>query len=121
MQLILTVLSILVIANPFSARSQGTIIFDNKNLTDPTRGGIYHAPVTLPDETPLAGTAFTAGLFHVQSGSLTLLATSTFRSEFGIGFFTEPQLVGVPGVPEGSPATFRVRVWETSAGSYDAA
>jgi hypothetical protein len=30
-----------------------------------------------------------------------------------------PQTPSVPGVPSGAPATFRVRVWETTAGSYE--
>jgi hypothetical protein len=100
--------------------AQGTLTFDNRNLTDPITGSRYEAPVSLPDGSAAAGDAFTAGLFLVQPGSLSLLATTTFRTGAGAGFFLPPlSVVSVPGIPSGSAATFRARVWETAAGSFE--
>ena len=52
------------------------------------------------------------------NGSLSLIATTPFRTGAAAGFFV-PQEPSVPGIPWGSPATVRVRVWETAAGSYE--
>jgi hypothetical protein len=102
------------------AYAQGTILFSNRNLTDPLTGAIYHAPVTLPDGSAAAGSAFTAGLFLVEPTGLKLIGTTFLRPGVGAGFW---QAVGfdVPSVAPGAPATFRARVWETSAGSYESA
>ena len=100
----------------FSARAQGLLTFNNRGLAGPS--GFYDAPVSLPDGTRAAGDAFTAGLFLVGNGSLSLIATTPFRTGAAAGFFVQ-QEPSVPGVPWGSPATFRVRVWETVAGSYE--
>jgi hypothetical protein len=54
----------------------------------------------------------------VQGNSLTPVTTAPFRIG---GFFPEggAYVATVPGVPPGAAATFRVRVWETSAASYE--
>ena len=113
----------LLICSSFSHNhAQGSILFNNRGLTDPATGVRYDARVTLPDGTGAAGDAFTAGLFLVEGASLSLLGTTRFRSTSAqaAGFFLpEPGIIYVPGIPSGSSATFRVRVWETSAGSYD--
>jgi hypothetical protein len=102
--------------------AQGTIIFNNRSLTDRASGLIYHAPVTLPDGTGASGSEFTAGLFLVEGQQTTLLATTYFRTGPAAGFVVQlPDTVKVPGILPGSPATFRARVWETSAGSYEGA
>ena len=100
----------------FNARAQGLLTFNNRGLAGPS--GFYDAPVSLPDGTRAAGDAFTAGLFLVGNGSLSLIATTPFRTGAAAGFFV-PQEPSVPGVPWGSPATVRVRIWETAAGSYE--
>jgi hypothetical protein len=100
----------------FNARAQGLLTFNNRGLAGPS--GFYDAPVSLPDGTRAAGDAFTAGLFLVGNGSLSLIATTPFRSGAAAGFFV-PQESSVPGVAWGAPATVRVRVWETAAGSYE--
>ena len=47
---------------------------------------------------------------------------TTFREEPAIArYFVKPITVQVPGIPAGSPATVRMRMWNTSAGSYEAA
>jgi len=98
--------------------AQGTVRFENRGLR--SASGFYDAPVSLPDGSRAAGPLFTAGLYLVSDTGLNLIATSPFRSGAAAGFF-EVSNVMVPGVPAGSPATFRVRVWETIAGSYEAA
>jgi hypothetical protein len=99
---------------------QGTIIFYNRNLTDPNTGASYQARVTLPDGTGAEGGAFTAGLFLVQPNGLELLKTMPFREGAAPGYLLL-EVVIVPGIPSGSPAIFRARVWETAAGSFEAA
>jgi hypothetical protein len=100
--------------------AQGTILFSNRNLADPRTGALYDAPVSLPNGTRAEGGAFTAGLFVVEGDQLRLVHSRQFRTGIGAGFFLQdPNPIEIGGVAPGSPATFRVRVWETSAGSYD--
>jgi hypothetical protein len=106
-------------ASSVSVFTQGFLTFHNRALSNPTDGSIYDAPVTLPTGQG-AGTDFTAGLYLVSPAGLTLLETSPFRPN-RTGFFTAPLAVEVPGIPPGSPGTFRVRVWEGRAGSYETA
>lgn len=116
------VVATLLVASPIRVGAQGTLIFNNRNLTDPVTGGIYHARVTLPDGSGARGSAFTAGLFVVEPGSLRLVFTTTFRevNDVVAGYFAGGgSYVTIPGIPRNSPATLRVRVWETTAGSYD--
>jgi hypothetical protein len=96
--------------------AQGTVHFNNRGLRSPE--GFYDAPVSLPNGSLAAGPEFTAGLFLLQGDSLNLVTTSPFRTGAAAGFFLLQDVI-VPGVPAGSPATFRVRVWETAAQSYD--
>jgi hypothetical protein len=124
MKTALRLVTIVLILASFDRRSglfaQGTIIFNNRNLTDPTTGASYHAPVTLPNGGGAEGGAFTAGLFLVHPGALELLKSTPFREGAAAGYIV-PDVVIVPGIQSGSPATFRVRVWETAAGSFEAA
>jgi hypothetical protein len=101
-----------------SSHGQGTLYFDNRNLFSPeTR--TYEAPVTLPNGMG-PGALATGGLFLDTGGSLTLVATAEFWNDppEWRGFF-KSYLVEVPGVLPLETATFRVRVWETAAGSYE--
>ena len=107
-----------VIAISLQASAQGLIGFSNTGLVD-AQLGLYNAPVSLPDGS-LANSRFIAGLFLVQPNQLTLLGTSPFRNGPAAGFFI-PDGFQVPGFPPVSRATFRARVWETAAGSYEAA
>ena len=100
-----------------STLAQGAVKFNNRGLRGPQ--GFYDAPVSLPDGSRVSGPEFTAGLFLVESGgSLELVMTSPFRTGAAAGFFV-PDSPLVPGTTPGLPATFRVRVWETAAGSYE--
>ena len=113
-----TLLLFLLLA--LDARAQGLIVFYNRNLLDPDTGARYDAPVNLPGGTGVQGSTFTAGLFVAQTDGLQLLATTFFHeSPAGAGIFAQSQGMEVPDIPSGSPATFRVRVWETAAGSYE--
>jgi hypothetical protein len=98
--------------------AQGTIAFANRGLFDPQLG-LYEARVSLPDGS-FADGRFAAGLFLVEPNQLTLLGTTPFRSGPAAGFFL-PVGFQVPGIPAGCPATFRARVWDTAASSYEAA
>ncbi|HUS36557.1 MAG TPA: hypothetical protein VM680_14490 [Verrucomicrobiae bacterium] len=113
-----TLLLFLLLA--LDARAQGLVLFYNRNLEDPDTHQLYNASVTLPNGAGVEGSAFTAGLFLSQTGSFNLIATTFFREGAGAGLFTTPQgSTEVPGIPPGLPATFRARVWETAAGSYE--
>src|SRR5688572_3288696 len=109
----------LLLLSPVSALCQGSLTFENRGLVDPELG-LYDAPVSLPNGSTAAGDAFIAGVFLLNGNSLDLLGTSTFRSGGAAGFFF-PTEVFVPGFPQGSQVILRARVWETAAGSYDAA
>ena len=87
------------------------LVFDNR-----TRAG--DAPVYWPDGSG-PGPRATAGLYLVEGQSLTLLSTSPFRDNPLTSHYIIPTEVIVPGISAGQPATFRVRVWETTAGSYE--
>jgi hypothetical protein len=97
-----------------TAFAQGTIIFNN-------RTGPVDAPVSRPDGTG-AGAGVTAQLFLVGGGgALTpLVPTTTFRTSTpAAAFYLNQVTVVVPGIPAGSPATVRMRVWEGA--SWEAA
>ncbi|MGZ8940075.1 MAG: PEP-CTERM sorting domain-containing protein [Limisphaerales bacterium] len=98
-----------------SSFAQGTVFFNNRTSTGDAR-------FTRPDGTGL-GAGYTAQLYLVNGSVLTpLTPTTTFRTtSAAAAFFVNAVDVVVPGVPAGSPATFRVRIFETAAGSYDAA
>jgi hypothetical protein len=79
------------------ALAQGTIFFNNRSLRLPDDSCCYDAPVTLPDGSGAAGETFTAGLFLVKESSLTVLATTSFRTGVAAGYFLDPPVVSVPG------------------------
>ena len=116
MKKILLAIAALVIA--VSAQAQGTLTFNNKVGTDVV------AKVT-KDGVGVAGTEYTAQLVLVGgNGSVTALTpTATFRTTTaGLGYVTQPtEEVVVGGVAAGSSGTFRMRAWNTAAGSYAAA
>lgn len=104
-----------VLCLSLSSFAQGTVFFNNRTSTG-------DVPFTRLDGSGL-GEGFTAQLFLVNGLTLTpLTPTTTFRTTSPA---TTPYIhaldIVVPSVPAGSPATFRIRVFETAAGSYDAA
>lgn len=99
-----------------STFAQGTVFFNNRTSTG-------DVPFLRYPGGPGLGEGFTAQLFLVNGQVLTpLTPTTTFRttSPAATPYIHALDIV-VPTVPAGSPATFRVRVYETAAGSYDAA
>jgi hypothetical protein len=115
MKKILLAIAALVIA--VSAQAQGTLTFHNKVGTE------VNAKVT-NDGVGVAGAEYTAQLVLVGgNGSLTALTpTAIFRTGAGIGYVSQPtEEVVVGGVAAGSSGTFRMRAWNTAAGSYAAA
>jgi hypothetical protein len=98
------------------ALAQGRLLFQNRSLFHPDLGGDYSAPVTFADGTAV-GSSITAGLYMVQNGSESLVVTSPFRS-LPSGYINPIDVI-VPGTVPGETAIFRVKVWETAAGSYE--
>ena len=91
--------------------AQGMLAFTNR-----TRSG--DRPVYWPDGSG-PGSRATAGLYWVQGDSMTLVATEPFNPRVDLAYFFGAKSVFFPDVPPSTPATFRVRVWETSAGSFE--
>jgi len=100
---------------------QGTVNFGNL-------GGGVNAPVLLGTTGHGPGPDYVAQLFLQQGNNYTALTpTSPFRAA-GTGaqavldqYFTTVSGLTVPGVATGSPATFVVRAYKSSYGSFDAA
>jgi hypothetical protein len=103
-----------------STLGQGTIFFNN-------RTSLGDVPISLPD-----GSGFgsypggaSAQLYLVQRGGgplVPLFPATTFRTSTPAAtYFVNPVDVSVSNLPAGTPVTVVMRVWNTSAGSYDAA
>ena len=117
MKKIIVVLSLAIVS--ISTFAQGTIFFNNR-----TSAG--DVPIALPDGSGIGSIpgGASAQLFLVgAAGTYTpLLPATTFRTSTPAAtFFVNPVDVIVPTIPAGSPATIVMRVWNTSAGSYEAA
>jgi hypothetical protein len=100
-----------------STLAQGKIHFANL-------GGGVNAPVFLPDcSSPISGSAFHAGLYAGPQNSLepALLLVSDSVTTFASAGYFSLGFVDVAGVLPGQVAALQVRVWETSAGSYESA
>jgi len=98
---------------------QGTVQFANRDLTS----GL-DAPILLAGTTHGPGADYTAQLFLVNGTTFTpLTPASTFNATTGTiaDKYIKSVTVEVPGVAGGSSATFVVRAWLTSSGSFDAA
>jgi hypothetical protein len=104
---------------------QGQVVFANRVT------GVFDAPVTVLGSNPLRGpgSAFSAQLYLQPAGGgalVPLTPIATFR-DAGTGAAAVadrywPQVaVDVPGVAAGGNATFVVRAWQTSLGTYDQA
>jgi hypothetical protein len=107
------IMTLAVVAIVGSAYAQGTILFSNADLTGPS--GLYNASIYYWDKP--ADSTFTVGLFLGH----TLLATDVFFDDVTGLFLGTGEPVVVPGFTTGSTPTLTVRIWETSAGSFDAA
>jgi len=98
---------------------QGQVYFSNRD----TPSGL-NAPVLLAGTTHGPGSDYTAQLYLSSGGAFTALTPpSTFRASNGTiqDQYWLPVTVDVPGVAAGGSATFVVRAWQTSAGSFAAA
>jgi hypothetical protein len=95
-------------ASAGAAYAQGTITFFSANQ------------VFMPGGTVGVGAGYTAGLFLANDRN-TALGTTTFLTAGGEGYLDAKDFA-VPGFATGtSNARYVVRVWETAAGSYNAA
>ena len=113
-----------VLLTTVSCFAQGQVNFANRVGAG---GAILNAPVTFQGTQDGPGPGYSVQLLLSANGSLTpLLPISTFNpAGTGAGVisskFWAPKTVDVPGVFGGQTATFVVRAWYTSLGSYGAA
>jgi hypothetical protein len=96
--------------------AQGTIEFRNDFISNAQTGELYEAPVFTADGLPVSAN-FSAGLYLLRAGSESLIAVTSFRDTRPGRL--NPIDVSVPGIPGGEQAAFRLKVWETAAGSYE--
>lgn len=103
---------------------QGQVVFANR-----VGAAGLDAPVTVAGSNPQVGPGATwsAQLYLVSGTTFTALTPPTTFRPAGTGAaaiqdrYWVNQTVDVPGVAPGNNATFVVRAWQTSLGSYDAA
>jgi hypothetical protein len=129
-------IALAAVAMTVSAFAQGTVTYYNRGVVNP-QGQTVNVPIFLADGVTGPGTTgantYSVGLFLKSGSTYTLLATAADGTT-GIGAFRTqttpsdltPYMVGpitiaVPGVAAGAPATFQVRAWRTSQGTYDLA
>ena len=113
-----------VLLTTVSCFAQGQVNFANRVGAG---GSIVNAPVIITGTQDGPGPGWSVQLLLSANNSLTpLTPISTFNPP-GTGAgeissqFWAPKTVDVPGVFGGSQATFVVRTWQTSFGSYGAA
>lgn len=94
-----------------SSYSQGTITFQYFGA------GVGETPILYPDGTTPVDSSFTVGLY-LTSNLNTPLATTEIFQQTGLFQFNGPDIV-VPGTLAGQNANLTIRVWKTSAGSFD--
>src|SRR5678816_151345 len=113
-----------VLLTTVSCFAQGQVNFANRVGAG---GSILNAPVTITGTQNGPGLDYSVQLLLSANNSLTpLTPVSTFNPPgTGAGMissmFWAPKTVDVPGVFGGQSATFVVRAWKTSLGSYGAA
>jgi len=117
-------IALAVVLTTVSCFAQGQVNFANRVGAG---GAILNAPVFIQGTQNGPGPDYSVQLLLSANGSLTpLTPISTFNSP-GTGAaaissqFWAPKTVEVPGVFGGQTATFVVRAWYTSLGSYGAA
>jgi len=101
-----------------NAYSQGSIVFRNTLLFDPRTGEPYDAVATFSNGA-LVGAGYSASLYLVDGSSESLVGETIFRPSRP-GHLSSIQFI-ISGIRPGEPATFRVKAWETAAGSYETA
>jgi hypothetical protein len=101
---------------------QGQVVFANR-----VGAAGLDAPVLIAGTQTGPGPGYSAQLFLSAGGSLTPLTPTSVFQAAGTGTaairdrYWEARTVDVPGVAAGNNATFVVRAWQTSKGSFDAA
>jgi hypothetical protein len=117
-KLLIAIAAVMITAATYG---QGQVVFNNR-----VGAAGIDAPVKLPDGTG-PGPDYSAQLYLSSNGSLTpLTPVTTFQAAgTGASAIKSQYLVGVtvdvPGVTPGTEASFVIRAWKTSAGSFDAA
>ena len=127
-------IALAAVAMSVSAFAQGTVTYYNRGVVN-QQGQTVNVPITLGSLTgPGPGTTgantYSVGLFLKNGSTYTLLPTaadgtsavSGFRTAAGLeAYMPGPITIAVPNVAAGAPATFQVRAWRTSQGTYDVA
>jgi hypothetical protein len=122
-------LTLAAVAMSISAFAQGDITYFNRQVID---GGVTrNIPVTLGPGVAgngFPGPEYSIGLFQQTApGVFSLVpgSTTTFRNNAttGVpdGYMSTSVNVVIPGIPAGSPMTFRLGAWLTSQGTFDQA
>jgi hypothetical protein len=117
-KLLIALAAVLITASSYG---QGRVNFATKVGTD------VDAPVFIAGTQTGPGPDWSAGLYLSQNGSLTALTpTVTFRPAGTGGAaianrYVAGQVLDVPQITPGNAATFVMRAWLTSLGSFDAA
>ena len=99
-----------------ASHGQGSIIFRNFALIDPRADQPYDALATYSNGARI-GPEFSGGLYLVSGPAESLVGVTRFRMSRP-GTLDPIQFI-IPGIRPGEPATFRVKAWETAAGSYE--
>jgi len=124
-KLLIALAAVMVSVATYAQGTLGTVSFNTRIP------GVVDAPVSFGDANgPGPGDTWSAGLWSVGTGgTLTPIPASftTFRPVPAGGnallakYVTTVGTVEVPGTTTGGNATLRMRAWQTSAGSFDAA
>jgi hypothetical protein len=114
-KLLIALAAVLVAAASYA---QGTVAFNNRV----TSIGL-DAPIRMPDGVTGVGPGYSAALFlSGSSGANVLIPSSltTFRAGAGAAYVV-PSVATVAGFAAGTVANLKIRAWDTTAGSYEAA
>jgi len=118
-KLLVALAAVLVTAATYG---QGQVNFNNLGSVGNgtyANGAIYRPGGVNGSQVNGAGAGYTAGLFI--AGSTIPLGTTTFFTDPGAEYLLNPIDITVPNVASGNTASFEVKAWETSFGSYEAA
>ena len=124
-------IALAAVAMTVSAFAQGTVTYYNRGVVN-AQGVTENIPIYLgsiggPGPGTTGANTYSVGLFLKTGSTYTLLPTaadgttavSGFRTAAGLEtYMPGPITIAVPNVPAGSAATFQVRAWKTSEGSF---
>jgi hypothetical protein len=107
-KLLVTLAAVLVSVSSFA---QGTLVFNNRGLANPSGSGTYNSPINGVTDPATAG----AQLYIVDAGGArtAIPGTQVFRPAPNQQYFTGPITVTVPNQPPGTAGLrFVIRAWQ---------